>query len=577
MNSELKLLPSAAGRSAMAGVFDTEDYGAPTLVDRLLLEQQDLTAVARFAQRHESAEFPLQARYYEALLPATPPGPGEQYAFEVDLDACSGCKACVAACHSLNGLDETETWRHVGLLSGGTDEQPFLQHVTTACHHCLDPACLNVCPVRAYEKEAATGIVRHLDDQCIGCQYCVLACPYDVPKYNRTRGIVRKCDMCANRLAVDEAPACVQSCPNAAIRITVVSRDVAAENCETGVFLPGAPDPQYTQPTTHFKTNRVFPRNALPVDYYAVQAEHAHGPLIAMLVLTQLSVGAFAIQWLADLFASGAGLGAIRSAHSAVALALGFVALGASTLHLGRPHLAFRAILGLRSSWLSREILAFGAFAGLAALYAAFEWAARGASHSSLRQFLGGWVVAAGLAGIVCSIMIYRCTRRPLWSGSGTIVRFLATTIVLGLSTALLTSAIAGRLASSATIGDAVAALHERLLPGLVLAVAAKLVFEASLFAHLLSKHQTPLKRSALLLKGDLSAATTWRFLLGALGGLALPVIWMRLDRETGLTGFAVPLIAAGQFLLLVAGELCERYLFFTAAVAPRMPGGLRT
>jgi len=186
-------------------------------------------------------------------------------------------------------------------------------------------------------------------------------------------------------------------------------------------------------------------------------------------------------------------------------------------------------------------------------------------------------VVITGLAGILCSIMIYRCTRRPLWSGSGTFVRFLATTIVLGLSTALLTSAIAGGLASSPTVRDAVAEFHERLLPALVLAVAAKLVFEASLFAHLLSKHQTPLKRSALLLKRELSAVTTWRFLLGSLGGLALPAIWMRLDRDAGLTGVAVPLMAAGQFLLLVAGELCERYLFFTAAVAPRMPGGLRT
>ena len=121
-------------------------------------------------------------------MPAQPPGPGQQLAFEVDLDRCSGCKACVAACHNLNGLDEGESWRDVGLVIGGMPELPVLQHVTSACHHCLDPACLNACPVDAYEKDPHTGIVRHLDDQCIGCQYCTLACPYDAPKYQRGQG-----------------------------------------------------------------------------------------------------------------------------------------------------------------------------------------------------------------------------------------------------------------------------------------------------------------------------------------------------------------------------------------------------
>src|SRR3954463_16226582 len=167
-----------------------------SLIDALLVEQGDLSAVERFAQFHEGSAEPLQGRYYSALLPARPPGPGEQYAFEVDLDRCSGCKACVAACHALNGPDEDETRGSVGLLRGGPSALPVLQHVTSACHHCLDPACLYGCPVGAYEKDPATGIVKHLDDQCIGCQYCILKCPYDVPKYNKAKGIVRKCDLC---------------------------------------------------------------------------------------------------------------------------------------------------------------------------------------------------------------------------------------------------------------------------------------------------------------------------------------------------------------------------------------------
>ena len=131
----------------------------------------------------------------------------------------------MAACHSLNGLDDDEAWRDVGLLVGGTAGLPVIQHVTSACHHCLDPACLSACPVDAYEKDPITGIVKHLDDQCFGCQYCTLACPYDVPKFHAAKGIVRKCDMCGDRLHAGEAPACVQACPHEAIRITVVDVD----------------------------------------------------------------------------------------------------------------------------------------------------------------------------------------------------------------------------------------------------------------------------------------------------------------------------------------------------------------
>src|SRR5262245_16760027 len=106
------------------------------LVSAFLEDQGDLTAVERFAQFHAEALSPLQGRYYAALVPVRPPSPHEQFAFEVDLDRCSGCKACVAACHNLNGLDEGESWRDVGLLIGGEVERPLLQHVTSACHHC---------------------------------------------------------------------------------------------------------------------------------------------------------------------------------------------------------------------------------------------------------------------------------------------------------------------------------------------------------------------------------------------------------------------------------------------------------
>src|SRR5512147_1827406 len=88
-----------------------------TLIDALLEDQRDLSAVAAFARWHES-DWAAQDPSWRRLIPLTAPRPGEQYAFEVDLDRCSGCKSCVTACHALNGLDDGETWRSVGLLHG---------------------------------------------------------------------------------------------------------------------------------------------------------------------------------------------------------------------------------------------------------------------------------------------------------------------------------------------------------------------------------------------------------------------------------------------------------------------------
>ena len=92
-----------------------------------------LTAVDRFSQHHDADVLPAQARYYQDLMPIGQPGAGQQYAFEVDLDSCSGCKACVTACHRLNGLDDGEAFRSVGTLVG--TEAPALDLSRDDGHH----------------------------------------------------------------------------------------------------------------------------------------------------------------------------------------------------------------------------------------------------------------------------------------------------------------------------------------------------------------------------------------------------------------------------------------------------------
>ena len=590
---------TAAGRAAPAGSGPSPapepGPAAAALVDRYLEEQQ-VTAAERFARAHDAARAggPALAERYSALLPATPPAAGQQYAFDVDLDACSGCKSCVAACHALNGLEEQESWRDVGLLHGGSRSLPVVQHVTTACHHCLDPACLHACPVEAYEKDPVTGIVKHLDDQCFGCRYCTLACPYEAPKYSRSKGIVRKCDMCSGRLAEGEAPACVQSCPNGAIAIRVVDVEQVIEESETHLFVPGAPEPALTLPTTVYRTGRVLPRNMVPADYHAVRPEQAHWPLILMLTLTQLSVGAFLVERFLELLVPGALTASIRPVHSAGALVSGLLALGVSVLHLGRPRYAFRAVLGLRHSWLSREILAFGVFAGLAVVYAAWTWtesagwlagggsrglpAAGPPAGAGPGWWLGWGVALSGAAGVFCSVMVYDYTKRDFWNGPATAGRFFLTAAVLGLAAAWLPLLIA---AAGGDAGPAAAAVDRYgavLCRGLIAATAVKLLFEAALFRHLASRSTTSLKRTAWLMTGALSNVTTARFAAGLLGGLAMPglLLWSRVPAPAGQGPDLAFLVLVGMlFAACLAGELLERYLFFTAVASPRMPGTL--
>lgn len=518
--------------------------GPGDLIARMLLEQQSLTAVERFAQRHADVERRLQDRRYRDLMPLEGPGPGQQYAFEVDLDKCSGCKACVTGCHNLNGLDDGEIWRKVGLLHGGTGATSVQQTVTTSCHHCLDPACLTGCPVDAYEKDPRTGIVHHLDDQCIGCRYCTLTCPYEVPRFNAAKGIVRKCDMCADRLAVDEAPACVQSCPTEAIAIRVVDEVQVLARQEAAPLVPGAPSSQLTLPTTRYKSARPFPQDTLPADYYRVRREAAHPPLTWMLVLTQLSAGAFVVEQV--LPASRA-----RPVQTLVALVLGLLALGASVLHLGRPHLAWKAFLGLRHSWLSREIVAFGGFAAAAALHAAALWT----GHDGA-AITGPLAAATGVAGVLASVLVYTSTRRPLWTPLRVGSAFLGTTALLGLAAALAVTLLAG------------AEPPKEAWLALVFVSGAKLISEAAPLLHHRDRRQTALKRSAVLQLGELRHWTATRFALGALGGVLLPLVAL-----SGVVGPAPSALAAVALALVLGGELIERHVFFVAGVAPRMPG----
>ena len=533
------------------------------IVDRLLESQQQLTAVEKFSQRYSSVTTPANESLYKDLIPLEGLSDGEQYSFEIDLDACSGCKACVAACHSLNGLEEGELWRNVGLLTGGDDFNPVVQHVTSACHHCVEPACMHGCPVRAYEKDPVTGIVEHLDDQCIGCKYCMFTCPYDVPSYSQSKGIVRKCNMCTDRLSAGQAPACVQACPHEAIKIRKVNVEalrteaMSQQDSSVGV-LPGAPSSRLTVPTTKYIGKPKAVANGNPVDFHVGKTQHAHFPLVFMLTLTQMALGVFAtallIRWSGSLDLRGM---AIMNIVGFVTLVAG---LGVATLHLGRPDKAYRAMSGFRTSWLSREIIGFNGFAG----------AASGLVALSVFSFWPDWIAAqagmlaiatvlAGVLAVECSVMLYVVTGRPLWNAVRTHSLFFLTAAVSGFALSILVLAASGA-SGSATL--------RWISAGLILATALKLVAELKLLKHLGVPDSTPEKLSAQVLTTIKRPHGYARLALAAVGGIIIPALL-----AIGLFSANSIVPAAILFACVFLGELIERYLFFAISNARRMPG----
>lgn len=149
----------------------------------------------------------------------------KQLGFLINSSVCANCKACQVACQDKNNLPTAIRWRRVVLYGGGnwiekegrwTPNGIYSYSVSFACMHCEKPACVEVCPAAAITKRA-DGVVLINQDQCIGCRYCQWACPYGVPQFDETKGVMSKCTFCEDLLAQGQNPACVDACPMRAI------------------------------------------------------------------------------------------------------------------------------------------------------------------------------------------------------------------------------------------------------------------------------------------------------------------------------------------------------------------------
>ncbi|MFH1336285.1 MAG: 4Fe-4S dicluster domain-containing protein [Candidatus Zixiibacteriota bacterium] len=136
----------------------------------------------------------------------------------IDITQCIGCQACASACKEANGLPGEQEAELSDTAYTVVKEKDGVYY-RRLCMHCNDPTCASVCPVRAFEKTPEGAVIYHAY-KCIGCRYCMQACPFSVPTYEWKKRApkVRKCIMCYERLKEGKITACAEACPTGATK-----------------------------------------------------------------------------------------------------------------------------------------------------------------------------------------------------------------------------------------------------------------------------------------------------------------------------------------------------------------------
>jgi Fe-S-cluster-containing dehydrogenase component len=143
----------------------------------------------------------------------------------IDITQCVGCEECVLACKEENDLGPDRLRPGQEAVDGlsATRFSTILRYpddhfVRQQCRHCLEPACVSACLVGAMQK-TPEGPVIYDTELCMGCRYCLVACPYGIPRYewDEAAPLVKKCTLCAPRIAEGKEPACVEACPEDAL------------------------------------------------------------------------------------------------------------------------------------------------------------------------------------------------------------------------------------------------------------------------------------------------------------------------------------------------------------------------
>lgn len=166
--------------------------------------------------------------------------------FYFNMQHCTGCRTCQVTCKEKNGLPIGPLFRHVRTFEVGEFPNPGYFHYSSSCNHCESPACVAECPTGAMYVDETDGTVQHNDGECIGCETCVKACPYEVPQYRDDLGIVQKCNFCHD-LPEGEEPVCVSSCPQFALEYGDIE-ELRQKHPDAVSDLPFLPDSSQTSP-----------------------------------------------------------------------------------------------------------------------------------------------------------------------------------------------------------------------------------------------------------------------------------------------------------------------------------------
>jgi anaerobic dimethyl sulfoxide reductase subunit B (iron-sulfur subunit) len=187
----------------------------------------------------------------------------KQLAFYVDISSCTGCKAGQIACKDKSNLPPGVRWRRVFQYEGGEwvdqagqmiPSDVYAYFVSSACMHCENPLCLQVCPAAAISKRE-DGIVLIDQDKCIGCRYCSWACPYGAPQFDEDAGVMTKCNFCYDLVDQGERPACVDACPYRALDFGPLD-ELRQKHGDFAGPAP-LPDPSITHPAVVYNPNNV--------------------------------------------------------------------------------------------------------------------------------------------------------------------------------------------------------------------------------------------------------------------------------------------------------------------------------